>query len=63
MLGSSTDHRFAGSVWLVRGQLFSISFDKPTEHVLDEKPVDLIVSLREPKPVRTPAPGSSGSRR
>jgi len=41
---TSTDgRRFEGSAWLVNGQLFSLEFDNPTEHILNEFPNDLRV--------------------
>jgi hypothetical protein len=42
---SSSGEFYSGSVWVVRGQLFTLEFDKPTEHVLDQKPSRLSVSL------------------
>lgn len=43
---STHGRKFEGSVWLVDGRLFSLEFDNPTEHVLDESPRDLNVILR-----------------
>ncbi len=42
---SNDGQKFEGSAWLVDGQLFSMEFDNPTEHVLDESPRDLGVIL------------------
>ncbi len=36
---------YEGVVWLVKGQLFSLEFDKPTEHALDDAPTDLQLSI------------------
>jgi hypothetical protein len=37
--------RYEGAAWLVNGQLFSLEFNNPTEHVLDDRPTDVKLSI------------------
>ena len=36
---------YEGAIWLVNGQLFSLEFDNPTDHALDDLPTDLKVTV------------------
>lgn len=36
---------YEGSIWLVDGQFFSLEFSNPTEHVLDDRPIDVKLSV------------------
>lgn len=36
---------YEGSIWLVNGQLFSLEFNNPTEHALDDYPADMKLSV------------------
>lgn len=37
--------KFTGKAWIVAGHIFSLEFDRPTEHILEEEPQDLRVQL------------------
>ena len=37
---------YEGAIWLVKGQFFSIEFNNPTEHALDDQPTALQLSVR-----------------
>jgi len=36
---------YEGTAWLVNGQLFSLEFNNPTEHALDDRPTDVKLSI------------------
>jgi hypothetical protein len=37
--------KFKGAIWLVDGRFFSLEFNKPTEHILNDAPTDLQLIL------------------
>lgn len=45
---------YEGTIWLVNGQLFSLEFNNPTEHVLNDHPTDVKVE-RCDEPARQPS--------
>lgn len=36
---------YTGAAWLINGQLFSLEFDNPTEHTLDEYPTEVKLTV------------------
>jgi hypothetical protein len=41
---SSSGTRFSAKIWLVNGVFFSIEFDRPTEHLIDEEIAEISAS-------------------